>query len=241
MSASHTIEFRRLPFPFIEGMSEDICQEAPKLHRYHAIRENVDSLFSRWLHRVFFVLLRFALILAVSSAATASAQNVTVSSASSAHLSTSQNTIFLFGRNFGTSNSSSRSQTGASASMATLWRSDTFVACRTTNGVGSRWSITVSVMITRASLTGVLSFATASLSDMGIAGGLTQQLNLPTSGCISATVLGRNFGSWDYSGNLRSGGRNAVASFAPGCIREIVFVGSSYGPKEVWSPRFQYI
>jgi hypothetical protein len=120
------------------------------------------------------------------------------------HPSSAHQIVSLHGRNLGSIDSSVSLHTGKSVAVFSLWYSDSFVRCRTSNGIGSRLSLLASVSVEFSDLSDVFSYAIA-LVPINIS-------LVPCTGATHAVVFGRSYGSSSYSAKIRLSGSTLEAT-----------------------------
>ena len=110
--------------------------------------------------------------------------------------------VTLYGFNFRTSDRTLRVRLGETACEASEWQSDSSVICKTPTGIGAHHSVVLT--LDDLSVGGKNTRALAFSFDAPTLTG-TSRWNLPTTGSISVTVTGSNFGTNSWSAHTRIG------------------------------------
>jgi hypothetical protein len=107
----------------------------------------------------------------------------------SAHPTTAQMSVSVYGVRAGIFDWSGIVRVGASACLTSRWRSDTSVACRTASGVGFGWAVTASFPFknSRGSLTGAFSYSALEFN-VGSGSGLFATYYVSSSGLLNTSV-----------------------------------------------------
>ena len=119
--------------------------------------------------------------------------------------STGSVSITLLGRSFGSTNYTPKSRIGGSPTEVTLWTTDTSAVVKTNAGIGDAQQIVLTVFENEGTFTLVYTY------DSPVPSGASWQ-NGPTTGEVTITIVGRNFGAKQYSPRGRLGATTCASS-----------------------------